>query len=929
MSYARAWTGFDHRTSRGNIECVDNGNFHNSIDPMKIIPEWRDVFPKLNLFGGYIGDHSFPLCQDIKKHFLKKGAKYLVLGGNSMTMETQENIPSWWSDLPQDPNIMAFTLQTTQGDSSQLYQTLCNPDTITGNCNIQQAQITLEHDLECTGNECDVDTLRLVEVLSGNDKVYFEYVRPPCIELSYYENAQMVQLGPNRINYMCADPRLEVAGEACCSSNEGGDGDVIAEKNCEYVYERMSFETASNRCSDIGLSVCSSSSDSFSFSSENECSKFNYFYHWYDSSTQEATTACQLKVKVEKGTGYIAIVHEGNTDNINNDIDGLFDQKFKRDSVNFFPAYWSNNGNYPSIENGASNSCDSTEGCESLVSLDGSCLCDISSVQESQVFFNAAELTSVEHVLKSLHIASSVNPTQAQQGDYDSTPSLTLANGKIKVFFHTSSSSSFDKQTIVSVQHEEKTLYLKNVVSTVVIGGGGGNTSSPQFSFRNPPHIMNFQSSTKRDAEYETDAVLESYFYHPNTAPFLAIHFIQRFGISNPSPRYVEAVAKAFQTGVYDENESSSFGSGTYGDMSSTIAAVLLDRESTSPILDLLDPNFGSLKEPLLKVVSIMRSFEYEPVKKHQTQMMDYELLTMNKFIGQGAHDIQSVFSYFRREYSLNGNANVKSPESEVYVAPQITGIINGLFGLIKFGLTDCWGGFGEWGDCWKTVEGKSNYAFHGRLHYEPSLQVDGDSLDLVDELSTIMTAGRLSTSKRELLREYLKEAQDADWELRLAQQFIAITPEFHSTSLSFQDDIEEEEETPQTNNNNDSGSTSSNTHPYKAIIYIFLNGGVDSYNILVPHSNCLNDKDMYLEYNTIRASMAISKNQLLQIDASDSGQVCDTFGVHPDLSIVRDLYNDGDLAFYANVGILHELGVRKSNWAHTKTNKNTQLFAQ
>jgi cullin-associated NEDD8-dissociated protein 1 len=47
---------------------------------------------------------------------------------------------------------------------------------------------------------------------------------------------------------------------------------------------------------------------------------------------------------------------------------------------------------------------------------------------------------------------------------------------------------------------------------------------------------------------------------------------------------------------VYD-----GFGSGKYGDLAATIAAVLLDREARSVELD-LDAANGQLREPLLKV---------------------------------------------------------------------------------------------------------------------------------------------------------------------------------------------------------------------------------------------------------------------------------------------------------------------------------------
>ena len=42
--------------------------------------------------------------------------------------------------------------------------------------------------------------------------------------------------------------------------------------------------------------------------------------------------------------------------------------------------------------------------------------------------------------------------------------------------------------------------------------------------------------------------------------------------------------------------------SGKYGDMAATIAAILLEPEARSVMLD-YDPTFGRLREPLLKVI--------------------------------------------------------------------------------------------------------------------------------------------------------------------------------------------------------------------------------------------------------------------------------------------------------------------------------------
>ena len=67
---------------------------------------------------------------------------------------------------------------------------------------------------------------------------------------------------------------------------------------------------------------------------------------------------------------------------------------------------------------------------------------------------------------------------------------------------------------------------------------------------------------------------------------------------SNPSPAYVGRVAAVFANN----------GAGVRGDMKSVFAAVLLDNEARSPA-GLTDPNFGRLREPMLRFVQWARTF--------------------------------------------------------------------------------------------------------------------------------------------------------------------------------------------------------------------------------------------------------------------------------------------------------------------------------
>lgn len=201
MSYARAWTGFLRRGSRGNTEMDDI----NRIDPMMIVGDWRDVFPKQNLFNGYVGD-GYPLCEDLPVHqFLRKGSVYRLLG-SSDEVELQLAPPGYWSTWTGfNPTLKKVTLNST----SPLYEKLCNSQDGGTTCDFQ-SKVTLDENLACDGQECDLDIVRLVEVTDG---IYFEYVRQACVELTYYNDAQTVNVKDRRTGNsgkkweMCANPR--------------------------------------------------------------------------------------------------------------------------------------------------------------------------------------------------------------------------------------------------------------------------------------------------------------------------------------------------------------------------------------------------------------------------------------------------------------------------------------------------------------------------------------------------------------------------------------------------------------------------------------------------------------------------------------------------------------------------------------------------
>ncbi|MDJ0939095.1 MAG: DUF1501 domain-containing protein [Woeseiaceae bacterium] len=86
----------------------------------------------------------------------------------------------------------------------------------------------------------------------------------------------------------------------------------------------------------------------------------------------------------------------------------------------------------------------------------------------------------------------------------------------------------------------------------------------------------------------------------------------------------------------------------------------------------------------------------------------------------------------------------------------------------------------------------------------------------------------------------------------------------------------------------------------YRALVCILLAGGNDSYNMLVPVDN-----DQYGEYSAIRSDLALQQNSLLTLPGTTpNGR---SYGVHPGMPELQQLFSDGDAALVANVGTLLE----------------------
>lgn len=184
-----------------------------------------------------------------------------------------------------------------------------------------------------------------------------------------------------------------------------------------------------------------------------------------------------------------------------------------------------------------------------------------------------------------------------------------------------------------------------------------------------------------------------------------------------------------------------------------------------------------------------------------------------------------------------------------------------------------------------------------GYLTYEP----DGSTIrEKITDLALLLTAGRMGDVHLNAIEQACSPEVDHASIMRCAQQLIVTTGEFHSTNRVLPSGADR--------------TTSSkprriNSEPYKAIVYLQVGGGLDSFNMLVPYT--CSPIDVYNKYRMIRGKNENSEGvglpieRLLEIQSNNSDQPCTSFGIHENLTVLKDLYDHQGVIFIANAGLL------------------------
>jgi uncharacterized protein (DUF1800 family) len=150
-------------------------------------------------------------------------------------------------------------------------------------------------------------------------------------------------------------------------------------------------------------------------------------------------------------------------------------------------------------------------------------------------------------------------------------------------------------------------------------------------------------------ARADLKIALDTLFNHPNVGPFIALRLIQRTVTSNPSPAYVERVARVFNNN----------GSGVRGDLYAVTRAILTDAEARTPG----DNTYGKVREPLIRLLNVWRAFAASAPSGRYKQ---FHFERPVAALGQAVLSAPSVFNFFAPDFQRVGNiafAGLYSPE--------------------------------------------------------------------------------------------------------------------------------------------------------------------------------------------------------------------------------------------------------------------------
>jgi uncharacterized protein (DUF1800 family) len=155
-------------------------------------------------------------------------------------------------------------------------------------------------------------------------------------------------------------------------------------------------------------------------------------------------------------------------------------------------------------------------------------------------------------------------------------------------------------------------------------------------------------------AQSDMASVMTHLANHPNVGPFISKQLIQHLVTSNPSPAYVERVARVFNddcSGLYPQGCT-----GARGNLKLVVQAILLDPEARGDVKTA--PDYGKLREPAQYITGFLRAFNPKSFDKLSTSDGVLGNRSTTDFTGsldQPIFQPPTVFSYYQPGYEVPG----------------------------------------------------------------------------------------------------------------------------------------------------------------------------------------------------------------------------------------------------------------------------------
>lgn len=247
---------------------------------------------------------------------------------------------------------------------------------------------------------------------------------------------------------------------------------------------------------------------------------------------------------------------------------------------------------------------------------------------------------------------------------------------------------------------------------------------------------------------------------HDNTAPFVTRLLIQRLVKSNPSPQYIERVARVFRDN----------GTGVSGDLKAVVRAILMDPEAQS-VAEVGEG--GRMRPPYYRIIHLLRAFNASDASNRYS-MEWYGSLNGLK---QTPFASPTVFNFYLPDFQPMGDigdAGLVAPEFEITDSRTMVLYMNEVDKRL-FAMQRRYEEFNASGYVAEDPGATNPNQFHGhrpepfKFDYSGLEELVDDPHALVERLDLILTHGQMSRNTSAVIIDSLEEIENREVSFRIS----------------------------------------------------------------------------------------------------------------------------------------------------------------